>query len=290
MTAKAQQTPTLTACLKELHLPTVRACYEEEADRARGQCLSYEQYLEELMEREREVRRENRIARLLRDSRLPLEKTLESFDRKRLPRKAAAHVNVLLDDNDSLLRMAVTYASQASAKKIAELLLDAGADPNHKTSRGDPLLWVAVLQTGDEEVVRLLLKHGADVDATDRLGRNTLHLLSSSSYLGSSPAIARLLVDAGGDVNNATRDGETVMHVAVGSAASCPSRPGAFERSIEFLEILLDEEPDLSKRNRFGHRPLDPGRGPAGIIDAGRQRVLDQLVAHETVQAWVGGE
>ena len=88
---------TLTQCLKELHLPTVRACYEEEADRARRESLSYEQYLSELMEREREVSFHNRIDRLLRESKLPLEKTLEGFDLSRLPRKVAAQVRGLLD-------------------------------------------------------------------------------------------------------------------------------------------------------------------------------------------------
>ena len=32
----------LLACLKELHLPTVRACYQELADSARREGLSYE--------------------------------------------------------------------------------------------------------------------------------------------------------------------------------------------------------------------------------------------------------
>jgi DNA replication protein DnaC len=49
------------------------------------------------VETEREARRHNRIARLLRESRLPLEKSLDSFDRKRLPRKVDAHLGVLLD-------------------------------------------------------------------------------------------------------------------------------------------------------------------------------------------------
>jgi DNA replication protein DnaC len=89
----------LTGCLKELHLPTVRECYEEQADLARSESQSYERYLLELMEREREVRRHNRIARFLRDSRLPLEKSMAVFDRRRLPRKVAAHVNVLLESD-----------------------------------------------------------------------------------------------------------------------------------------------------------------------------------------------
>jgi DNA replication protein DnaC len=87
----------LTDCLKELHLPTVRECYKEQADLARRESLSYEQYLLELMERELEVRRQNRIIRLLKESKLPLEKTLSTFDRKRLPRKIDAQINVLLD-------------------------------------------------------------------------------------------------------------------------------------------------------------------------------------------------
>ena len=87
----------LTKCLKELHLPTVWACYEEEADRARQETLAYEHYLAEVMEREREVRRHNRIQRLLRESKLPLEKSLEAFDMDRLPSMLAAQVDALLD-------------------------------------------------------------------------------------------------------------------------------------------------------------------------------------------------
>ena len=97
MTPTTDLATTMTECLKELHLPTVRECYQEQADCARSESMTYEQYLLDLMEREREVRRQNRIARLLRQSKLPLEKTLEAFDRKRLPRKVNAHVDVLLD-------------------------------------------------------------------------------------------------------------------------------------------------------------------------------------------------
>jgi DNA replication protein DnaC len=87
----------LRQCLKELHLPTVRACYQEQADQARRESLSYEQYLAELMEREREVRRHNRIARLLQESKLPLEKSLETFELGRLPSRVAEQVKVLLE-------------------------------------------------------------------------------------------------------------------------------------------------------------------------------------------------
>ena len=87
----------LTECLKELHLPTVRECYQEQADISLRESYSYERYLLELMELEREVRRQNRVARLLRESKLPLEKSLGSFDRKRLPRKVDVQISTLVE-------------------------------------------------------------------------------------------------------------------------------------------------------------------------------------------------
>jgi len=87
----------LTECLKELHLPTIRACYKEEADRARRETLTYEYYLAEVMEREREVRRHNRVQRFLRESKLPLEKSLDAFEMGRLPSMIKAQVNALVE-------------------------------------------------------------------------------------------------------------------------------------------------------------------------------------------------
>lgn len=87
----------LTSVLKELHLPTVRASYEKMATAAVRDTLSYEEYLLMLMEHEQEVRRQNRITKLLRESHLPTEKTLSSFDRKRLPEKANHLLTTLLD-------------------------------------------------------------------------------------------------------------------------------------------------------------------------------------------------
>ena len=87
----------LNEYLRELHLPTIRRCFEEKARQAERETLGYEQYLLELVERECQQRRNNRIARLLRASKLPLEKTIENFDLKRLPVKAARQVKALLD-------------------------------------------------------------------------------------------------------------------------------------------------------------------------------------------------
>lgn len=97
MSATTQIRTALLDNLKELHLPTMRVCFEEAAQRAAKETLSYEQYLLELADRECEARQQNRIAKLLRDSGIPREKTLANFDLKRLPAKVARQVKVLLD-------------------------------------------------------------------------------------------------------------------------------------------------------------------------------------------------
>ena len=71
---------TLASQLWELRLPSFRDQYESLARQAEKETLSYEQYLLELVSRECETRRTNRIETMLRQSRLPFEKTLESFD------------------------------------------------------------------------------------------------------------------------------------------------------------------------------------------------------------------
>ena len=77
----------LISYLKELHLPTIRETFQELAMKATNESLSYEQYLLELIEREIETRRNNRIEKCLRISHLPLEKSLANFDLKKLPPK-----------------------------------------------------------------------------------------------------------------------------------------------------------------------------------------------------------
>jgi DNA replication protein DnaC len=96
MSAAAEVGPALVGHLKQLHLPTVRECYEETARRAERESLSYEQYLLEVITRECEQRRKSRVQRLLRESELPLEKSLENFNVKRLPAKAARQLKTAL--------------------------------------------------------------------------------------------------------------------------------------------------------------------------------------------------
>ena len=88
MTANNFDKALLNKLLKEIHLPTIRNCYESVIKSAEKGSLKYEEFLFELVRRECEERKQRKIERLLKQSRLPLEKTMESFDLKRLPMKA----------------------------------------------------------------------------------------------------------------------------------------------------------------------------------------------------------
>jgi DNA replication protein DnaC len=85
----------LGICLQELHLPAVREQYEAVARQASTETWSYPDYLRELLERECQQRRQRRIERLLRDSRLPLEKSWAALDLKRLPPKVTQQLRGL---------------------------------------------------------------------------------------------------------------------------------------------------------------------------------------------------
>jgi DNA replication protein DnaC len=97
MSLKTNLTADLGALCKELRLPGIRACHGAEADRARRESLSHERYLIEVLRREAEARHHNAVQRLLRQSRLPLEKNMAAFDLARLPMRIRQQVGLLLE-------------------------------------------------------------------------------------------------------------------------------------------------------------------------------------------------
>jgi len=87
----------LTGNLKDLGLPTMRRTFAAAAGAARANEQTFEQYLLGLTDAEVSHRRENRIGRLLRASKLPLEKSWAALDTKRLPGKVVHQAKALLD-------------------------------------------------------------------------------------------------------------------------------------------------------------------------------------------------
>lgn len=88
-------TPRMTACLKRLHLPAFVEHHATEAALATNEGWPYDRYLLGLCELELAEREQRRIERLLADSRLPREKTLETFNIARLKKNVERQFAVL---------------------------------------------------------------------------------------------------------------------------------------------------------------------------------------------------
>ncbi len=91
-----KQQAQLISCLTELNLTTARRQCAELAEKAESESLSYQEFLLSVLEAECQARRIRRIDRRLRESRLPLEKNLETFELKRLPQKVNRQIKTLL--------------------------------------------------------------------------------------------------------------------------------------------------------------------------------------------------
>jgi DNA replication protein DnaC len=87
----------LSRYLKELFLSTMRKCYADLANQAKQESLSYEQYLLTLVEQEWITRRHNRMERNLKESKIPRDKNIDTFDLKRVPGKVAQQARTLLE-------------------------------------------------------------------------------------------------------------------------------------------------------------------------------------------------
>ena len=89
--------PAIKEKLVSLKLPGIREILDETIQGAIAQELSYESFFEQLLEYEYIQRKNHRIEKLLKDAKLPPEKTFDSLDLKRLGLKTLQKVKSLED-------------------------------------------------------------------------------------------------------------------------------------------------------------------------------------------------
>jgi ankyrin repeat protein len=127
--------------------------------------------------------------------------------------------------------------------RLEELL---GDDPSLATAfshDGFTALHLAVFgeQAG---AARLLVDHGADVDAVATSEIARVAPLGTAAFVRSEP-LARLLLDAGADPNGGENGGFTALH----SAAQSGDEP--------LVQLLLERGADPARATSEGVRPLD---------------------------------
>ncbi|RYP09181.1 hypothetical protein DL764_001452 [Monosporascus ibericus] len=125
----------------------------------------------------------------------------------------------LLDSRDNEGRTALLMAVENNHRRMTEMLLTRGADPNMPDRYGKTCLHLAVEACGSDSstsvrslsIVKLLLKHRANPNARDNTDKRPLYL---ACHLGNSKLINELL-NAGADVNGRGVLDETPLIVAV---------------------------------------------------------------------------
>ena len=128
--------------------------------------------------------------------------------------KAGADVNAMDKNNSTALFLA---AANRVKGEILELLLEAGADVNNRNMGGLTPLFAAIYnQSENIEFLQILINGGADIHAENNEGATPLILALSQSR---NPEIIRLLLD-GQTVNHSEKNGWTPLMVAAGNTHS----------------------------------------------------------------------
>ncbi|WQF77225.1 Putative ankyrin repeat-containing domain superfamily [Colletotrichum destructivum] len=122
---------------------------------------------------------------------------------------------------------ALTYAIATACPDIAEVLIDAGADVDLPSSKGNfPLL--AAAAAGDLLTMKLLLSRGAKYDAAGSEGYLPIHMAAHKNRV----EVLQLLFKAGSPIDPTTEHGETPLTIAM--------HLGCFEAAQFLIEVGAD--------------------------------------------------
>jgi ankyrin repeat protein len=153
-------------------------------------------------------------------------------------------VEKLLDQHASIAARdrtgatALVAAAYGNHLKVAELLLKAGADPDAKDETVQSAYLIATSEIGDDpRLLRLTLRHGADVRSLDSWKGTGLIRAADRGF----DSIVRVLLETEIDIDHVNRIGYTALHEAVILGDGGPSHQltvaalvaGGVDRTIE---------------------------------------------------------
>lgn len=144
------------------------------------------------------------------------------------------------DVNTGYKRMSTLHSAVTQGKQeIIRILLDNGANVDALTKLDQTPLRMAT-EEGNLGVIETLLEHGADVNTRDRGGITPLDIAVSNSNVEA----VRFLLDHGANVNAADIRGRTPLHRAV------------VVGSHEIIRILLDKKANVNVYDKWDRTPL----------------------------------
>jgi len=166
-------------------------------------------------------------------------KSVQSF-LKKYPTYIDVVDGIYLNPNNYTVCTALMAASFNGHTEVVSLLLKAGADVNAKNNDGETALMLASA-FGHTEIVSLLLKAEADVNAKDKQGWTALMDASCSGHT----EVVSLLLKAGADVNAKPNYGETALMLA-----------SDFGHTEVVSLLLLKAGADVNAKDNYGETAL----------------------------------
>jgi ankyrin repeat protein len=196
--------------------------------------------------------------------------------------------------------------------------LEAGGSPNARDSAGIPAIVLAALEAHAVSQVSILLKYGADANASGRDSVTALHAAASRgdsvmtdvllkayanpnlrdtsaltplmyavmhgawvNYLRGI-SVVKMLINAGADVNAVNKNKVTVLQFACNVKGSLDI--GFEEQRLKIVQLLLDKGADVTVRNSHGLTALDMAKilGKSDLIALIREYSKKQSSAGKT--------
>ena len=143
----------------------------------------------------------------------------------------------LLNAKDKTGNTPLHHATGFGNLATMKVLLERGADVNAgNRRRSTPLLW----SLHDEAKVRLLLAHGANVNAKTVDGRSAIYQAAS---MGNAVSVLRLLLESGANPNEKTLTG--MMPLIAASRGN-----------VDAMRLLIEKKADVSAKNAAGGTAL----------------------------------
>lgn len=164
--------------------------------------------------------------------------------------KSGFDVSVVNSDDYTPLMIASEESDTTSSIDMIKLLLKGGADINQQNKDGDTALQLAVLFGNEDdgsspETVKMLIEAGADINMVDSRKNSSLMLASESGPIEA----VRILLEANSDINLQNIDNETALMLA--------SKLIDNGSSIEIVKMLLKAGANINLLNYYNQTAYD---------------------------------
>jgi len=185
------------------------------------------------------------------------EKGRAAYFKKRMPELERDKLAMLVEEIEDVSAKDLEgwtplhHAADTGNKEVIVLLLSNGANIEAVDNKGRTALYYA---SGSLKTIEFLVKHGANIKAKDNDGSTALH--SAAARFGSSKETVRWLVKLGADVNARDNDGRTALHSA---AARFGNR--------DILKWLVKHGADVNARDNDGRTALHSAAATFGNRD-----------------------